>query len=64
MEIVNQFEFQNGKISQSQVPKASSLNKFLQTIRISEFVHQVDMTFAEWQEFLNLKIPELHDRLI
>jgi len=42
----------------------STIIELLQTIQMSEYIHQVDMTFAEWQEFLNLKIPELHDRMI
>src|SRR3989304_8300811 len=42
----------------------STIIELLQTIQISEYLHQVDMTLAEWQEFLNLKIPELHDRMI
>ena len=42
----------------------STIMELLQTIQISEYLHQVDMTLAEWQEFLNLKIPELHDRMI
>ena len=42
----------------------STIVELLQTIQISEYLHQVDMTLAEWQEFLNLKIPELHDRMI
>ena len=42
----------------------STIVELLQTIQISEYLHQVDMTLAEWQEFLNLKVPELHDRMI
>ena len=42
----------------------SAIIELLQTIQISQYLHQVDMTFAEWQEFLKLKIPELHDRMI
>ena len=42
----------------------STIMELLQTIQISEYLHQVDVTLAEWQEFLNLKIPELHDRMI
>ncbi len=42
----------------------STIIELLQTIQMSEYIHQVDMTFAEWQEFLNIKIPELHDRMI
>jgi len=42
----------------------STIIELLQTIQISEYLHHVDMTLSEWQEFLNLKIPELHDRMI
>ena len=38
--------------------------ELLQTIEVSEYLLPVDMNFAAWQEFLNLKVPELHDRMI
>jgi predicted nucleic acid-binding protein len=42
----------------------STIIELLQIIQVSEYLHQVDMTLAEWQKFLILKIPELHDRMI
>lgn len=38
--------------------------ELLQSIEVSEYFLPVDMTLAAWQEFLNLKVPELHDRMI
>lgn len=38
--------------------------ELLQAIEVSEYLLPVDMNFAAWQEFLNLKVHELHDRMI
>jgi PIN domain nuclease of toxin-antitoxin system len=49
-------------------PKVSDLRltivELLQTVEVSGHLLPVDMSIAAWQEFLNLKIPELHDRTI
>ncbi len=38
--------------------------ELLQAIEVSEYLLPVDMTLAAWQKFLDLKVPELHDRMI
>ena len=42
----------------------STIMELLHGIEASEYLLSVDMTLPSWQKFLNLKVPELHDRMI
>lgn len=38
--------------------------ELLQAIEVSEYLSPIDMTLVVWQKFLDLNVPELHDRMI
>ncbi len=38
--------------------------ELLQAIEVSEYLSPIDMTLVAWQKFLDLNVPELHDRMI
>ncbi|MFY3742216.1 MAG: putative nucleic acid-binding protein [Candidatus Nitrosomirales archaeon] len=42
----------------------STIVELLQALEVSEYLQTVDMSPSAWQEFLNIKLPELHDRMI
>ena len=42
----------------------NAVKKALDQIRVTSFILQSNFPEAEWDIFLSLNIPELHDRLI
>lgn len=42
----------------------SAIVELLHSIEASDYLISVDMSLDSWQKFLNLKVPELHDRMI
>ncbi len=42
----------------------STIVELLQALEVSEYLQPVDMSPTAWQEFLSMKLPELHDRMI
>ncbi|MEE8403381.1 MAG: PIN domain-containing protein [Candidatus Hydrothermarchaeaceae archaeon] len=43
---------------------AAAVKEVLRMVETSDYLRMADMDMASWEEFIELKVPELHDRMI
>ncbi len=43
---------------------ASTIREVLRLTQTSDYLRTVDMDMASWEEFIELEVPELHDRMV
>jgi len=62
--VIGEFMYLVLKKGLKNVNEAAAVREVLHLVSTSGYITPVDMDFRSWEEFLTLKVPELHDRMI